>query len=109
MPDDDAEAATTWGLLYPFVVVTSAGGPYDDESFVAGVQLGQLDQVLRTAESLPCAQVTVTVYTALLPQLELAGMARGFPVMISEPVGATAEYPAMPEWSRVVFTRASGE
>lgn len=30
-------------LVMPFVVCTSEGGPYEDESFVAGWDLGTLD------------------------------------------------------------------
>ena len=34
---------TDYELVMPFVVVTSAGGPYDDESYVAGFEASRVD------------------------------------------------------------------
>lgn len=101
------DGTVEYGLLYPFLAVESKGGPYPDVAFVAGAQLGRVDQVL---ESAPAAtkEVSATVYTELVTTLELAAMARGFPVMTAKTIEATDQYPAMPEWSVVTFRRAGG-
>jgi hypothetical protein len=92
-----------YGLVYPFICVTSKGGPYDDAAFVAGATVGSIDMALEIAKRVGADRYPATVPTALVPQLELAGMARGFPVLIAEEVAETDEYPAMPEWTFVTF------
>lgn len=94
-----------WGLLYPFMCTTSHGGPYDDQPFVAGAQLGRADMALQAAQLMGADRLSFMVYTDLVGTLELAGMARGFPVLVAEQVQATDEYPAMPEWTQVTFHR----
>lgn len=103
-PMDQPEEDTTYGLVYPFTVCRSQGGPYEDESFVAGVQLGHIDRILQIAAGVGADRVRSTARTALVPQLELCGMARGFPVVTVEEVTATDKYPAMPEWVFITFT-----
>jgi hypothetical protein len=61
-------------LLYPFVCCASNGGPYDDAAFVAGVRFGHIDAVLQAG---PAIHET-TVEEALLPQLDLLAMHRGY-------------------------------
>ena len=68
----------TYELVFPFVCTTSAGGPYDDAAFVAGMPLGQLDAHLRTLKSVPVPSHTVTVYRELVAQADLIAMARGW-------------------------------
>ncbi|GAA0738629.1 hypothetical protein Drose_04340 [Dactylosporangium roseum] len=97
-PEDEG-----YDLLYPFICVTSKGGPYDDDTFVAGVSVGMIDQALATARSCGADRYRTTVRTNLLKQLELVGMARGFPVVLTEEVGETEGHPAMPEWSFITF------
>lgn len=71
MSDSDAE----YGLVMPFVVVASVGGPYDDESFAAGWQLGSLDYNLADpARYLP---LVVTVPVPCIPQVDLIAMRHG--------------------------------
>jgi hypothetical protein len=102
-PLDQPEGGTEYGLLFPFVVCQSQGGPYDDEAFVAGAQFGRIDQALQVAAVSGATRLRVTVRTDLVKQLELCGMARGFPVLIAEQVEETPDYPAMPEWSFVTL------
>lgn len=40
--ENDAE----YELALPFVTTTSQGGPHDDDAYVAGFEMGQLDVVL---------------------------------------------------------------
>lgn len=105
-PLDQPEPAE-FGLLFPFIVCASQGGPYDDDAFVAGVQMGRIDQALQVAAQTGADRLRFTVATRLVRQLELVGMARGFPVMQAQPVEATDEYPAMPQWSLVTFQTGS--
>ena len=86
-----------YGLLYPFTCVTSVGGPYDDGAFTAGVQVGQIDKALEVALAAGADRFRATVRTDLVQQLDLAGMARGWPVMRST---TSLDYP---EWTFVEF------
>lgn len=42
----DGEANSAYELVMPFVVTASHGGPYADESYVAGYRCGQIDERL---------------------------------------------------------------
>jgi hypothetical protein len=92
-------------LVVPFVVCVSHGGPYDDQSFVAGFQAGAVSKMLEMAAVAGADRVRVpfAVYSTLGRQLELIGMHRGFPVVDFTEVGETPEHQAMPEWSFVTF------
>jgi hypothetical protein len=70
-------AAGEFGLLMPFVTVVSRGGPHDDESYVAGYEMGQLDARLAAAghHRLGCPEVVMQ--RANLPQAELIAMRHG--------------------------------
>lgn len=90
-------------LVVPFIACVSKGGPYDDESFVAGFQAGMVDRALQVAAQCEAQSVRFTVATALVPQLELLAMNRGFPVVEAE---SSTEWA---EWSLVTFqTEAPG-
>lgn len=105
-PDDDQ----SWGLVIPFIVCTSQGGPYQDEAFVAGFQAGQLDQRLAMLALAGGQRTTAMVRTALVPLLELIAMNRGFPTVTAEPVQADPDRdtPAMPDWSTITFATPEG-
>jgi hypothetical protein len=77
--DSPMRLAGQYSLKVPFTVCESQGGPYEDRSFVAGVQTGA---VLAELGSLSphVDSVTFMVYPALRRQMELVGMAEGFPV-----------------------------
>lgn len=61
-------------LVMPFVCCTSEGGPYDDEAFVAGWECARIDSALARRPALYDA----TVREALLAQLDLIAMRRGY-------------------------------
>ncbi len=65
--------------------------------------VGQIDRALTVALAAGADRFRATVRTDLVQQLELVGMARGFPVVIAEAVTETDEYEAMPEWSFITF------
>lgn len=69
-----------WGLIMPFVVVTSAGGPYPDDAFVAGVRYGRWAELLKLQPS----QHSNFEPIALVPQLDLLAMHHHY-IMIVEP------------------------
>ena len=64
------------GLVMPFVVVASHGGPYDDEAFVAGWECGSLDMALRVLAPTG-AVLRRWVKPALIEQLDLIAMKHG--------------------------------
>lgn len=103
MTDDEHEDATEYGLIMPFTVTASHGGPYEDQAFIAGYQAGQVDQSLAAAVAIGVNRLVVTVYTPLVPQIELIGMKHGF-------TGFTAEKHAaeLAEWSLVTLERPHG-
>lgn len=59
-----------YSLVMPFVVVTSVGGPYDDDAYVAGYEMGTLKYALDVAPE----QFTETIRTANVPQADLLAM-----------------------------------
>jgi hypothetical protein len=67
---------TEYGLVMPFVVCASNGGPYDDEAFVVGYQLGILDTLL--AQRSPVLHWPLR--TASMPQVDLIAMRYGYTV-----------------------------
>lgn len=98
----DQPEQDTYGLVVPFIVCQTAGGPFEDEAFVAGFQCGEIDKALAVAAVANASTVTFpTVRTALAKQVELLAMNRGFPVMT---VTESEEYP---EWCSVTFERGA--
>lgn len=80
-----SDEETTYGLVMPFTVCASNGGPYDDASFVAGVWFGKLDAELRwCVETGTDPKLDFPVPTPLVPQLDLLAMNHGL-TMTSEP------------------------
>ena len=67
-----------WGLVLPFVVCRSQGGPYDDDSFVAGFQAGQVYRALAAIAAVEGDGLTATVRADLGKQLDLIAMHHGF-------------------------------
>lgn len=87
-----------YSLVMPFVVCASQGGPYEDQAFVAGYQAGLLDKALSVMAAIGGGELTSTVVTALVPQLDLVAMKHGF-AMEAEPC-ADAE-----GWTFATFRR----
>lgn len=95
------EPDPAYGLVMPFVVCASKGGPYDDVAFTAGYECGMLDVVLELAAANPDGhRIERTVRTASLAQVDLLAMRHGY-VLDSE------AWPECPdEWTRVVLVRS---
>lgn len=62
--DEDQSAGTEYGLVMPFVTVSSVGGPHDDGAYVAGYEMGALAVRLQMAELLGFEVGVVTVRAA---------------------------------------------
>lgn len=77
MSDDNTfeEDGIEYGLVMPFVVVSSTGGPYDDDAFAAGWHCAQIDEALAAGRMGDVANISVR--TAILPQLDLIALRRG--------------------------------
>jgi hypothetical protein len=100
--DFDDGAATEYGLVMPFKPAVKSGtGPYDDQSFVAGYQAGQIDRALSVQRAVQGTGMQTTVYTELIPQLDLIAMRYGFELKIEE-TGAEG-------WSFAIFHPPSSE
>lgn len=87
-------------LAVPFVVCVSEGGPYEDDAFCAGFQAGEIDRALDMGAASRAETVAFPmVRTALLKQLELLAMNRGYPAVKAD---VSEEWP---EWCDVTFSR----
>lgn len=100
---DDGTA--TWEIAVPFVIATAHGGPYDTDVLEAGYWLGRIDCSLQAARPLGVADLVFpAVPIGLLPQLELQGMYRGFPIVTHEQLDTPA---GVGRYCTVVFTRGT--
>lgn len=110
LPDPDQPEEEAFGLVVPFIVCKSEGGPYDDEAFVVGFQAGQIDKELAVAATMGVTSAQFTVHTAILKQLELIGMNRGFPTMHvgefdPDEIGHDCALAVNETWAPVTFVR----
>jgi hypothetical protein len=87
---------TEYGLVMPFVACRSNDGPYDDASYVAGYEMGVLDQSLATV-----AQDFVAwrqlIHAPNRRQADLIAMRHGFVMTVRETISD--------EWLDVRFSR----
>lgn len=81
-----------YDLLMPFVVVTSKGGPFDDDAYVAGYEMGELDVML--AAQPPFHEATILA--ANLAQADLIAMRHGY-------VRTVETFEEWPEWAHCYF------
>lgn len=101
MADELIEPEDEYGLVMPFVVTKSHGGPLDDHAFVAGAAFGQHDAELRAA---PRTMAWSTyVVPDMVAQYDLLAMHHGF-TMKAEPWD---EHPD--DWVLVTFTKGEAD
>ena len=93
MPDDTPADGTEYDLVFPFVAVTSEGGPYDDQAYCAGYEMGQLDAALAQHPT----EHAAVVRTENLAQADLIAMRHGY-------VRNDLPNDAHPEWTCMEFT-----
>lgn len=85
-------------LVMPFVVVASVGGPFDDQAYCAGYEMGALDSRLAAAACHGLGCPTVTVLRGNVAQVELLAMKHG---MICEELHPTGEEAWSHQWAMV--------
>ncbi len=86
MDDEEQEQApdVEYGLVMPFVAVHSKGGPYDDEAYCAGYEMGQLDELLAAASlrqalgDVLLLDEPMTIRAANREQADLIAMRHGY-------------------------------
>lgn len=81
-----------YGLVMPFIVCQSNGGPYEDSAFIAGGRFQQISALLESG----CESHDSYQPPALVPQLDLLAMQHGY-------VMGVDEYDE--HWSLVTFER----
>lgn len=86
-----------YSMVMPFLAVTSKGGPYDDEAYVAGYEMGLLDA--RLAEARPDLLET-TIHTTNVAQADLIAMQHGYQCTAQPSVD-------LPEWTHVTLRPAA--
>lgn len=82
-------------LALPFLCVQSKGGPFDDDSFVSGIQFGMLMSKLDNEHLMATTEM---VHEALVPTLDLLAMKEGFVMTVLHETDG---------WAHVGFTRPS--
>lgn len=93
---DDEKTPREYGLVMPFVLCTSNGGPYDDEAFVVGWEMGALEAWLEAGQPNGAQR---QIHSTAVPQADLLAMRYGY-AMSAEP------YDEVPEWTLLTFTHA---
>lgn len=89
-----------YDVAVPFVCVASEGGPYDDKSFAAGVEIGVIYVTLRCAHP----SVETLRFTLRRPsekQADLMAMHCGFTLEV------LVDEADEPDWIIVQFTRST--
>lgn len=88
--DDEGD----FGLVLPFTVVKSKGGPFDDDAYAAGFEAGRVWAELdHRPRSLTGSYRTVNV-----PQLDLIAMHFGYSLTVTD-------YDEWPDWKGCDFNR----
>ncbi len=70
-----------YGLVMPFVAVRSKGGPYDDEAYCAGYEMGRLDAILDRDD--PHVE-PLTILADNREQADLIAMRHGYIAEVTE-------------------------
>lgn len=89
--DDRSE----YSLVMPFVAVASKGGPFDDDAYVAGYEMGLLDAQLEGEDA---GAAEMNIRSANREQADLLAMRHGF-------TASFTESPELPEWTWAEFRR----
>lgn len=90
MSDNDDEVGHPFGMVMPFLPVTSKGGPFDDNAYAAGWECGQIAALLEYSSEVPgtlaeSQRLKLPVRTANVDQLDLVAMHHGFVIDEREP------------------------
>ena len=91
-----------WEMVMPFVAVRSQGGHYDDESYVAGWEMGALEARLGAAKHFKVEPPRVVLHPENVPQADLLAMRVGAK-MIVNPWPDDLDPVIAAEWTDVSF------
>lgn len=107
MSDHDDADGNGWELMIPFVVTKSHGGPFDDDAFTAGYEMGGFGQRCAVAASLNLLPFTITIRRSNVTQADLIAMHQDLALtdeamseevydqaMIAEWANVTVDWPA---------------
>jgi len=75
---DDKPEGDAYTLVMPFIVTTSAGGPYDDAAFAAGIDCGRLWEELFACSRMGATPIARHVKTPAVAQIDLIAMQHGY-------------------------------
>lgn len=92
-----------WGLVMPFAVCASNGGPYDDEAYVAGFEMGALQARLRAARHHGLGLPEVVIHRDNVPQADLIAMEVGARMIEGWPEDHGLDNVTVAEWARLRF------
>lgn len=87
-----SEESGEYGLVMPFVIVKSVGGPYDDEAFTVGWEMAELDAWLRAGQRHGARKM---IHSTAIAQADLLAMKNGYTM--------TAEVTQIDSWAAVTF------
>lgn len=104
-PDDEPDGPE-YGLLMPFVVVASAGGPFADAPYAAGWEMGKLGAVLAQCAFFGWPPDRQAILASNVKQAELIAMNYGF-TMTVHPWAEEVPEEAAAEWADVSFSFAA--
>lgn len=93
MSSDTQPSESGYDLVMPFVTVTSKGGPHDDQSYVAGWEMGNLDAALEYATDRTVAR---SIRSENAAQADLLAMKHGYRCELTE---------YDDQWTIATFTR----
>lgn len=105
----DASGNVHYNLVMPFVVTKDHGGPYDDDSYVAGWEAHAMACFMKDIQlGVPCRIIPMMpVRTANIPQLDLLAMRFGW-TLESFPIHTEGEDESGPAyWSNIVLHPAT--
>jgi hypothetical protein len=92
-----------YGLVMPFVTVASVGGPHDDNSYVAGYEMGQLAARLDQVELLQSEyRPPMPIRRENLRQADLLAMRHSYTMVVDE-CGELSPGDARNGWAYVTF------
>jgi hypothetical protein len=99
--EGDAGPHADGSLVFPFLCVQSKNGPFDDRAFVAGAQLGQILEALRSRN---VSRLEAYIFPEIAETVDLAAMRYGWVIKSCDPWGDNPE-----EWSRLEMIKVKAK
>lgn len=90
-------------LKMPFLPVASRGGPYDDDAYTAGWEMGALAARLDAARHFGLGLPQVTIHRANVEQADLIAMGVQAETTEGWPDGSELDEQTRSEWAHLTF------